>query len=167
MAQLQNISHTHDQIMNWLIANPEKKLAECAAHFGYTQAWLSQIIHSDIFQAALKERQGVVFGRIAASTEERLAGLAFLATEKLTDALEKTGDNGFILDSFDKIMHRAGYAPGKNIVQSAQQVNNFYVTREDLDKARKAITDRAAAGSAPAPVIEGEATLVESSRGGA
>ena len=53
MAEIARLNTTHEMLMNWLVCNPEKSLRECADHFGYTQSWLSQIIHSDIFQHAL------------------------------------------------------------------------------------------------------------------
>lgn len=135
MAAIQKVSHTHEMLLNWLIENPEKSLRMCADHFGYTQAWVSQIIHSDVFQAQLKLRQGEVFSRVAADIPEKLRGLADVAIEKVGEALEKSEDGEFALDVFDKTMHRLGYAPSTarnpGLPQVVQQ-NNFFIGKEDL-----------------------------------
>lgn len=164
--ELARVSHTHDQIMNWLIANPEKKLGECAAYFGYTQSWLSTLIHSDTFKAKFRERQDAVFGRIAATTEEKLAGLANMVTDRLAEKVEVTQDGDFILDAFDKIMHRAGYAPNKMGAMTPPQVqNNFFISKDALAAARGRIGGEAAP-AVPA-TIEGVATVIPSTRGAA
>lgn len=160
MAEIQRISHTHDQIMNWLIANPERSLRECADAFGYTQSWLSCLIHSDVFQAKFRERQDSVFSRIASNTEEKLTGLANMVAEKLSEKVEASQDPKFLLDSFDKIMHRAGYAPNSKAVPQAPTVqNNFFVSRSELEQARASIVAR----SAP-QTIEGKAEVLPSER---
>lgn len=140
MAEIMNISHTHDQIMNWLISNPEKSLRECADFFHYSQSWLSQIIHSDVFQSKLKERQQDVFVRVAGGIPQKLAALADVAIEKVSTALEKSEDGTFALDVFDKSMHRLGYAPSsaRSVASPAVvQQNNFYISQGDLANARE------------------------------
>jgi hypothetical protein len=108
--QLKSLSHTHDMVINWMLLNPDRSLRECADYFGYSQPWLSTLIHTDLFQARLKERQAVVFAQIAQTVPEKLTALSDIATEKLTEAITKSEDSKFILDAFDKVMHRAGCA---------------------------------------------------------
>lgn len=153
MAELVKLSTTHEQLMNWLVLNPEKSLRECADHFGYTQSWLSQIIHSDLFQHALKEKQERIAMRVAESIPAKLARAADIAVEKLTDHLEKTEDPEFILSATDKILHRMGYAPQSSrnpsapAVGSLNQQNNFFLQAGDLADARALM--QAAASSSP------------------
>jgi len=139
--QVKHLSHTHDMIINWMIANPERNLRHCADHFGYTQPWLSTLIHTDLFQAKLKERQNEVFSMIASDVPTKLNALADLAVEKLSEKLSSVEDPKFVLDAFDKIMHKAGYAPAsqKNPGGTAPQtqVNVFTVSRETLAQARQ------------------------------
>lgn len=54
---LQKVSHTHHAIMDYMIANPSVPLKAVAEHFGYTQAWLSTVINSDVFRHAFRERR--------------------------------------------------------------------------------------------------------------
>ncbi len=109
--QLKSISATHENIMNWLILNRGSNLSKCAAQFGITQSWLSTLIHSDAFQGRFKEKQKEVGIYVASSVPEKLSALSDVAIEKLSQELENSDNPKFILDSFDKILHKAGYAP--------------------------------------------------------
>lgn len=167
--QLVNLSHTHEMLMNWLVLNPEKSLRECADHFGYTQSWLSSIIHSDIFQAALKEKQLAIQARVAGSIPEKLRRSADIALDKLATKLEETEDPEFILDATDKILHRMGYAPASSRNPAGppsghvHQQNNFFVTGADISAARELM--QASSGLALAregdPAAPYSATVIE------
>jgi hypothetical protein len=144
---IKRLSHRHEQILNWLLLNPHKSLGECALFFGYTQAWLSTLIHSDLFQSELRRRQGIVQVRVAESIPEKLRNLGDMCAEKMYDAIEKSNDPDFILNSFDKVMHRLGYAPktaaSEKLVQNNVTQNNvtYVVDRETLAAARARIID--------------------------
>ena len=151
------LSHRHEMLLNWLVLNPDKTLRECADHFGWTQSWLSSIIHSDIFQSALKQKQLDIALRVAGSIPEKLRAAADIGVEKLSSALEKSEDPEFILDATDKILHRMGYAPqsARNPAGSPVNIqNNFVIGAQDLLDAQSVMA-QAARGALP--VIEGEA----------
>lgn len=155
MAEIVRLSNTHEMVMNWLVLNPEKSLRECADHFGYTQAWLSQLIHSDLFQQALRGKHEMIAVRIAESIPAKLGRLADIGLERLTEQLEKSEDPDFILDATDKILHRMGYAPSsaRNPGGSPAQLGNsgvqqnFFINAGDLTAARELMQ---AAASQPA-----------------
>lgn len=155
MAEISRLSTTHEMLMNWLVLNPEKSLRECADHFGYSQSWLSQIIHSDIFQHALKEKQLAIGMRVAESIPARLRKAADIAIDKLSTHLETTEDPDFILDATDKILHRMGYAPAstRNPAGSPSQMGNsgvqqnFFINAGDLAAARELMQLSAEANS--------------------
>lgn len=164
--KLVRLSHTHEQMLNWLVLNPDKNLRECADHFGYTQSWVSSVLHSDLFQAALKDKQLAIAARVAGSIPEKLRRAADVGIEKLTTALENTEDPEFILDATDKILHRMGYAPvsarnpaGTPALGVGQQ-NNFFVTAGDLSAARELMQRTASASSEPV-ALEGESARVD------
>ena len=151
------LSHRHEMLLNWLVLNPDKTLRECADHFGWTQSWLSSIIHSDIFQSALRQKQQDIAVRVAGSIPEKLRAAADIGVEKLAAHLEKSEDPEFILDATDKILHRMGYAPqsARNPAGSpVNQQNNFFIGAGDLLAAQELMASSARAG-APA-VLEGE-----------
>lgn len=162
MAAIARLSTTHEMLMNWLVLNPEKSLRECSDHFGYSQSWLSQIIHSDIFQHALKEKQLAIGLRVADSIPARLRKAADIALDKLTDHLEKNEDPEFLLDATDKILHRMGYAPasarnpaGPPSGNHIQQ--NVFISAGDLSAARE-LMQLSAESVMPLPGERSEAT---------
>lgn len=145
--QLQNISHVHDAVMNWMIANPHRNLKDCAAEFGYTQSWLSTMVHSNLFQAALKEKQGQVFNGIADSIADKLAAGADIGVAKLVEKLETSEDPKFIKETTTMMLEKLGFG-AQTKVTGAGQVNNgpvqqnFYMASpEDLQQARGRIAN--------------------------
>lgn len=149
MAEIAKISYTHEAFINWLVANPDRPLRDAAAYFGYTQAWLSSILHSDVFQAKLSQRQDEVFGYIAEDIPSKLRAAADIGLEKLTEVLTETQDGKFILDATDKLLHRMGYAPQAKIAPLAApapttigQQNIFLVSSEQLAEARGKLSQR-------------------------
>ena len=164
MANLARLSHTHEMLLCWLLVNPDKSLRECADHFGYTQSWLSSIIHSDLFQAELASRQQGIAAKVADSIPEKLRRAGDIAVEKLTSALEQTEYPEFILDAADKILHRMGYAPqsSRNPAGSPgtlNQQNNFYLSAGDIAEARALIGQDFSSAPRPTntarPILEG------------
>lgn len=161
MAEIARLSHKHEQLLNWLVLNPDRSLRECADTFGFSQSWLSQVIHSDLFQHALKEKQLAIGVRVADSIPQKLRRAADLALEKLTVKLEDTEDPEYILDATDKILHRMGYAPqsarnpagGPGLGAPAQQ-NNFFISSGDLQEARALM--QSVSVPVPALTLEGE-----------
>lgn len=54
---IQKIGYTHDAMIDLLIAHPAISQNALAARFGYTAAWVSQIMSSDAFQARFAARR--------------------------------------------------------------------------------------------------------------
>lgn len=140
MPEIQRLSHRHEAIMEWLIANPEKRLGECALVFGVSQAWLSTIIHSGVFRDRYQALIGEHIDDRVMPIRDQLTGVAVSAIEKLGRAVDASIDPDFILSVADKTLHRLGYAPSKAPSApgtSNTQVNNFYsVSKEELEAAR-------------------------------
>ena len=130
--------------MDWMLENPGGALRDCAVYFGYTQAWVSTVIHSDIFQAKLRERRGDIEAVVAADIPAKLRAVADIALEKLAAQLESSDNAGFIHETADMVLNRLGYGPksspgpvgGVNVQQ-----NNFFVPREVLAELRGRIME--------------------------
>jgi hypothetical protein len=153
MTQIQKVSATHEQIMNWLVLNPEKSMRECADAFGYTQAWLSTLVHSDAFQAKLAEKQQLVQARVCASIPEKLNRVTDVALDKLATMVEASEDPEFILNVADKALHKLGFGPatarnpqGGTITQ---QNNVYMVSAEELMNARQLMGQQHALAAPP------------------
>lgn len=135
---IQKLNHTHEAIMNWLLQNPEKSLRECADSFGFTQAWLSTVIHSDAFQTQYRALVDSAHSRVVADVPSRMARIADIALDKLADMVEKSESPDYILETSDKILNRLGYAPRANAAPAAPAVTNniMLVSKETLALAR-------------------------------
>lgn len=87
------IRYSHDAMIDQIIAAPAISQGQLAAMFGYTQAWVSQIIATDAFQARLAERKDeLVDPAIRASIEERFRALVQRSLEVLQQKLSKPAD---------------------------------------------------------------------------
>jgi predicted XRE-type DNA-binding protein len=143
MAEIKTIRHQHSMIMNWLVLNPHRSQKECADHFGVTQAWLSTVINSDVFQAEFQQKLQNIHVRCAEGIPEKLRVVADIALDKLADKISMSEDPEFILDAADKALHRMGYAPasarngyGASPGVQVNQQNVFMLSKEDLEQAR-------------------------------
>lgn len=166
--ELQNISHVHEAVMNWMIANPQRSMADCAREFGYTQSWLSTMVHSNLFQARLKEKQDIVFNGLAGTLNEKLAAAADIGVTKLTAQLEKSEDPKFIKETTNMMLDKLGFGaatrvPGAGTVHNAPVQQNFYMASQaDLQAARGRIASEGVLPSADAlpppaaPTLDGD-----------
>lgn len=141
--QLGRLSITHEAVMDWLLVNPGKgQMKLCAEYFGFSRAWLSSMLHSDAFQAKLRDKQEMAYVENIIPIRDQINGVAQLALEKLGEKIEDTEDGKFLLDTADKMLHKLGYAPKVDHNPSAGNTNNtqnnFYgVNPELLAQARE------------------------------
>lgn len=137
------LSYLHEALADWLFINPGGTLREMGAHFGYSQSWLCQVINTDMFKAYVASRREQISAQIAESLPKKLEAAAHLATERVIEVIEKSQDSETLLNAFDKVMHRYGYAPKPTGGNGAPLVQNnvFYLTRDELGKAREKLVD--------------------------
>lgn len=122
---IQKVGYTHEALVDMMIARPELMQKDLAAHFGYTEAWLSQIISSDAFQVRLAERrEALVDPAIRESLRLRFDGMVRRSLEILSEKLAKPADDvpdQLALRAFELSTRAAGY--GATPVGPATQVN--------------------------------------------
>lgn len=139
LPQVKKLSHRHEAVLRWIFANPERKLRECAEELGYTQAWVSCIVHSDVFQARLSELRGQFDDGALLSLNEKVSGIAHLAADKLLDQMEHMEDPVFLRDTMDKTLSKLGYGTPKkgdtNVFMPGSQQQNNTVDKEVLEQA--------------------------------
>jgi hypothetical protein len=113
--------------MDYLLVNPNVKLADVATHFGFTQGWLSQVIHSDAFQTLLREKQGYAFHNTVLSVREKMENIAHQALDKLSDKLDNENDAETLSDIAGNMLDRLGFG-SKSQGNGAPAGGNTYVT---------------------------------------
>jgi hypothetical protein len=142
-------------VARWLLENPDRSLGECSRELGYTQPWLSQLIHSDSFQAHLRSLHDGADALVLQDIPSKLRGLAARALDGLAEQLEQAVELGehepmlqreFIKETAEMALHRLGYGPqrgGAVTVNASPQVQ-FVISQDDLAQARATIIDGAA-----------------------
>jgi len=135
-AQIAEMSFSHHAIIDWMLSNPDALLADCAKAFGYTQPWLSTIIHSDAFKAEFSRRRGQLDEHIAHGIHAKMAAVSKKALDHLEELLDgaDTLDPRLVLDIADRTLHRQGYAPSKAGVNIFAQQNIIQPAPGAVDK---------------------------------
>ena len=124
--------------MDYMLANPGVSLGQIAAAFNYTQPWLSCIIHSDAFQALLREKQGTIFHHTVIPIREKMLGVASRALDRVADRLETENDLSTLARTAEGVLDRLGFGSKGGNTFIMNQTNNTQVNtlRSELDEAR-------------------------------
>lgn len=138
MSQIQKLSVKHETIMDFLMAHPAIRLGDVASHFGVTQPWLSQVIHSDVFQSRLKEKKDVAFHHTVLPLREKMTALAHMSIDKLMEQVPLQTDASVVNKVAENVLDRLGF--GSKAVPTGLQVNaqnvQVNVLRSELEEAR-------------------------------
>lgn len=101
-ARLKRVHYSHDAMVDMLIANPNITQNELAKTFDKSVPWISRILGSDAFQAALaKRREEITDPFLVATVEERFKGLAMQSIDIIAEKLELTKNADLALKSLD------------------------------------------------------------------
>lgn len=125
-ARIQKTRYSHDAMIDVIIAEPKITQKELAARFERNSGWISRIIGSDAFQAALaKRREEVSDPFLTATMEERFRGLASQSIDVLVEKLDLTKNADVALKALDISSKALGF--GARSVSGGQIHNNFVV----------------------------------------
>jgi hypothetical protein len=99
-----------------------------------------------LFKAYMGERMKEVQSGVTQDIPSMLKGVAVLAIERVTEVLEKSEDADVLVDAFDKVMHRYGYAPNAKASPAAlgplvQNNNVFFLDQAQLSDLRGRFID--------------------------
>lgn len=118
------VSYTHDAMIDLIVANPSISQKEIAAHFGFTQAWVSQVLGADAVRERLAARKAeLIDPTILLSFDRRLESLAAQSMELLAENLQVHRSSDTALKVLDITTRSLGYG-AKAAVQVTQ---NFVV----------------------------------------
>lgn len=128
MAGIANVRYPHEAIAEWLVANPMGSQGECAQFFGYSQGWLSQVIHSDAFQAyyrKLADERGTIATH---GIGEKINALAAVALDKALERLQTAPSDQHVLDTTEMALKALGYLGNNgNGAQRAEPAQHMHV----------------------------------------
>jgi len=116
MGRLDKIGYTHEDMIDFIIANPGVSQGALAARYGYTESWISNVMASDAWQAAMAARRGELIDPVLKlSIDERFRGLTLQSLARLQEKLEApvVSDNVVLraLELGAKAMGVGGNAP--------------------------------------------------------
>lgn len=162
---IKRVGVKHEAILNFLLANPLVKMGDAAEHFKVSRAWLSLIVHSDVFQRKLRERQDIHFDHSILPAMEKVQLVADLALDRMLECLPYESDVGKLNLVADRALSRLGYGTDSG---GGTQVNvQVNVDRSLLERAREKI-----GGGVMRPALEvqsesGSAREMQAGGGGA
>lgn len=138
MAEIKQVTIRHMAIMDYLMANPTVALGEVARHFGITQPWLSSVIHSDAFQAILKDKHEVAFHHTVLPLREKITHVAHQALDKLAQQLPLETDLRTINNVAENVLDRLGFGTKGAVVINNTNVQNTQINTlaSELEEAR-------------------------------
>lgn len=124
--RLQKVSYSHEAMIDILIHEPTITQNELAKRFGYSVSWISIVMGSDAFQAALaKRRDDLLNPEIIASLEERFRGLATQSLQVIAEKLEKTSNTDLAIKALEISSKALGF--GARTAPTTATTNNFVV----------------------------------------
>ena len=124
--RLQRVSYSHEAMIDVIIAEPTISQVQLAARFQRSQSWISIVMGSDAFQAALaKRRDDLTDPFLVATIEERFRGLAQQSLQVIAENLEKTRNIDVAFKALDISSKALGFGARSNNGQTVQ--NNFVV----------------------------------------
>lgn len=124
-SRLMRVHYSHEAMIDIIIAEPNITQGELAARFNRSQGWISIVMGSDAFQAALaKRRDDLLDPFLIATLEERFRGLADQSLQVLSEKLEVTKNPELALKALEISSKALGFGARNN---SPAVQNNFVV----------------------------------------
>jgi hypothetical protein len=115
-------SYTHAALIDCIVANPWVSQRELAAHFGYTEGWISQILRSDALRELLAARKAELFDPIILQgIEKRMEALAHQSLDLLQESLQINKSPDVALKTLEITTRGLGYGAKSPGVQINQQ----------------------------------------------
>ena len=136
--KLNHVTHKHEEIMRYMIANPEIPLYKVAQVFGVTQPWLSTLVHSDVFQALFTEYREEHHTISVLGLADKLNGVAHATLDKLSEMVVESENPDFIAKVADSALDRLGYGTKAQIGTYIDNSKNVTVDASTLEKANAA-----------------------------
>jgi len=84
------LRYTHEDCVDFIIANPGVSQGELAIRYGYSQSWMSLVVNSDAFKARLAaRRRELVDPTLEITLNERFVALTTRSLEVLQEKLSR------------------------------------------------------------------------------
>ena len=89
MGALDKVRYSHLDMIDYIISKGRVTNRELAARYGYTEGWISNVMASDAWQAAMEaRREEIIDPALKMSIDERFRGLTTRSLERLMEKLD-------------------------------------------------------------------------------
>lgn len=124
--RLKRVHYSHEAMIDVIIAEPTLTQNELAKRFERSVSWISIVMGSDSFQAALaKRRDDLTDPFLIATIEERFRGLAQQSLSVIAEKLETTRNPDLALKALEISSKALGF--GARNTNPGSTTNNFVV----------------------------------------
>lgn len=107
--ELAEVRYSHKAMIELILANPGIHQRELATFFGRTESWISIVMRSDAFQAALDARRTEVYDPILAPLRAKFEAAASMALDRVLERLEGGAPDKFVLETAKLAAGALGY----------------------------------------------------------
>lgn len=126
--RVEKLKYTHDAMIDVIVAEPRITQRELSAKFGYSENWVSRVIGSDAFQAALaKRREEITDPFLVSTVEERLKGLAAQSMDIIAEKLAATQSLDAAMKVADMSVKALGFGARERSGGGGPAVTNQFV----------------------------------------
>jgi hypothetical protein len=145
------LNSVHEYMALWLLANPHRHQSELAAEIGYTEAWISTVIHSDMFQAAYRELCGTYQEVAVEGIGEKVNAAAMEALGAMREKIRnKACSEAFLLGATKTLLGAIGYGAPQVAQSTSQHMHqHLHVSREDILESRARMEARYSSRALP------------------
>lgn len=119
--QAKKVRYSHDAMIDAIIADPNLTQRQLATMFGYSETLISRLFCSDVFLKRLADRKGeLVDPAIVAGIEDRLKGLAMMASDVVAEKLAASRNPDLAVKVLEMSTKALGYGARQNNVNIQQ-----------------------------------------------
>lgn len=144
-ASIKSMKPWHEELIDFMLAQPRAGLKETSEYFGVSIAWLSTVKNSDAFRDAWAQRRGEHSSTISATLTQRVEALAETALETMQQKLEREGMNiglSTLREVSETALKSLGFGMrdprvGMQTANSITNNNMIVVDRDTLARARQ------------------------------
>lgn len=144
-ASIKSMKPWHEELIDFMLAQPRAGLKETSEYFGVSMAWLSTVKNSDAFRDAWAARRGDHSSAISATITQRVEALAETALETMQQKLEREGMNiglSTLREVSETALKSLGFGLrdprlGSQTANSITNNNMIVVDRDTLARARQ------------------------------
>lgn len=148
------LNSVHEYMALWLISNPHRHQSELAQEIGYTEAWVSTVIHSDMFQAAYRELCGEYQTVAVEGIGEKVNAAAMEALGAMREKIRnKACSEQFLLGATKTLLGAIGYG-SPQVAQTTAQHLHLHVSKEDILESRARMEARYSSRTLPEQSVD-------------